>query len=106
MALFAQVGTVEADIEGDIAAETALVVNEFPAMAWLLALHLTDADFLREARLASEVLLRNADLLAHDLVTVIHAAEVRIVALLTHVERARCDGQALKVAKELISRVG
>lgn len=95
MALFAQVGSVEADILGDVAAESALVVNELPAMARLLAFLLADADLLGEARLASEVLLRNADLLAHYLVTVIHPTEVRFVALLTHIERARCDSQAL-----------
>ena len=95
MALSAQVGPVEADIEGDVAAEPALVVNELPAVARLLAFHLADADLLGEARPASEVLLRNADLLAHYLVAVVHPTEVRLVAFLTHVERARCDSQAL-----------
>ena len=106
MALFAQVGPVEADIQGDVAAKPALVIDELSAMARLLAFHLADADLLGEALLASEVLLRNADLLAHYLVAVIHPTEVRPVALLAHVERARCDSQALKVLKELVSGVG
>ena len=42
MAALAHVRAIEADVGCDVAAETALVVDELLAVAWLIALFLTD----------------------------------------------------------------
>ena len=65
--VFAHVGPIEANIECDIATESALVVDEFSPMSRLFAFCLADTNFLRKAWLASQVLLLNAELFAHNL---------------------------------------
>ena len=49
MASVAEVSAVEADIEGDVAAEPALVVNVFVSVCCLTASELAKAEFFRQA---------------------------------------------------------
>ena len=92
VAASAHVRTIEADVEGDIAAETAFVVDKLFSMALLVTLGLADAYFRQHTRFAPKVLLLDAELLSQDLAAVIHAPEVRLFALLAQVEGARCHG--------------
>ena len=45
VATLAIVGTIEANVEGDVAAKSALVIDEFTAMLALLTRHLAEAEF-------------------------------------------------------------
>ena len=60
MALFAQMSPIEAYEGGNVAAKSALVVDKFSAMTWLVAVSLTDSHLLDEALLASKILLGHA----------------------------------------------
>ena len=92
VAASAHVSAVETDVEGDIAAETALEVDKLFPMALFVTLVLADADFCQHTGFAPEVFLLDAELLAKDLATVVHAPEVGLLALLAEVESARGHG--------------
>ena len=60
MALFAQMSPIEAHKGGNVAAKSALVVDKFSAVTWLVTVPLTDSHLLDEALLASKILLGDA----------------------------------------------
>ena len=49
VASVAEMSAVKADVEGDIAAESALVVNVFVAMLFLMTSELAETEFFRQA---------------------------------------------------------
>ena len=49
MASVAEMSTVKADIESDVAAESALVVNVFVTMLFLMTSELAETEFFRQA---------------------------------------------------------
>ena len=92
VASIAKVSAVEADIEGDIAAEPALVVNVFVSVGWLAAGELAETKLFRQAFRTAQLLLLNLPLLPHGYAAINHAAEVGAFALGALVKRARAHG--------------
>ena len=102
MTRLAVMGAIEADVQGDVTTESALVIDELIAVFRYLTCHLTEAQFNREALLAPEIFLLDTSLFAHSLATIDHTSEVRCLTCVALVEGTRGQGQPLKVIVELV----
>ena len=86
MTRLAVMGAIEADVQGDVTTESALVIDELIAVFRYLTCHLTEAQLNRETLLASEIFLLDTPLFAHSLATIDHSSEVRCLACVALVE--------------------
>lgn len=100
VAVVAEVRTVEAHVRGDIAAEAALVIDKLFTV--LGAGDVAEAELLRQALFASQVLCMGLPFFSHDDPAVVHSAKVGLFASMALVEGAGGKCESWEVLKVLV----